>query len=136
MNIYEIKKLSFSYDNNRYIFKNANLTIEEGKIYSLLGKNGAGKSTLFSLLLNLKSNYTGDILFMNENIKSIDRKRLAKKIGYVPQIPKLSFDYTAREYVAMGLLSETTVFSNLNKRHFELVEIAFKKLDIFSIGIL
>ncbi len=130
MNIYSIKNLSFSYNSERQIFKNANLLIEEGKLYSLLGKNGAGKSTLFSLLLNIRNDYSGQILFMDEEIKNISRKRLAKNIGFVPQIPKLSFDYTAKEYVAMGLLAETSLFTELNKRHYELVEEAFLKLEI------
>ena len=130
MNIYSIKNLSFSYNSARQIFKNANLLIEEGKLYSLLGKNGAGKSTLFSLLLNIRNDYSGQILFMDEEIKNISRKRLAKNIGFVPQIPKLSFDYTAKEYVAMGLLAETSLFTELNKRHYELVEEAFLKLEI------
>ena len=68
MNIYDVKNLSFKYNNGNEIFSSANLTIEEGKIYALLGKNGVGKSTLFSILLNVIDNYTGDVLFLGDNI--------------------------------------------------------------------
>lgn len=130
MNVYEIKNLCFSHDGKRQIFSNANLVVEEGKLYSLLGKNGAGKSTLFTLLLNLNNNYDGEILFEGKNLKKIEKKELARRIGFVPQTPKLSFDYTAKEYVAMGLLSETKLFSDLSKDQYKLVEEAFAKLSI------
>lgn len=32
------------------VLDNVNLTIEEGKIYGLIGRNGAGKTTLLSII--------------------------------------------------------------------------------------
>lgn len=134
MLIYDIKNLNFSYnsniDNHKTIFNNFNLEIEEGHIYSLLGINGAGKSTLFYILLNIIKNYNGDILFMGDNIKKLSHKFLATNIGYVPQNPKLSFDYTAYEYISMGLASKTKLFTDLNKNDYKLVDDVFDKMDI------
>lgn len=130
MNIYEIKNLSFKYDDDNVIFKDVNISIEEGKIYSLLGKNGVGKSTLFSILLHVIDNYDGEVKFMGKNIKYYSRKELAKIIGFVPQTPKLSFDYSAKEYVRMGLVSSTNLFSELKKEDDILVEKAFETLSI------
>ena len=36
--------------NGREVLKNVSLTLEEGKIYGLIGRNGAGKTTLLSIL--------------------------------------------------------------------------------------
>lgn len=130
MNIYEIKNLSFKYDEDTVIFDNVSISIEEGKIYSLLGRNGVGKSTLFSILLNVIDSYDGEVMFMGKNIKDYSRKELAKIIGFVPQTPKLTFDYSAKDYVRMGLVSRTNLFSELNKEDDKLVEKAFETLDI------
>lgn len=130
MNIYTIKNLSFKYNNGKQIFSNANLEVEEGKIYALLGKNGVGKSTLFSILLNVIDTYTGDVIFLDNNIKKLSRKQIAKNVGYVPQTPKLSFDFNAREYVAMGLVADTDLFTELKKEDYIKVDEAFDKLDI------
>ena len=130
MNIYDVKNLSFKYNDRNEIFSSANLTIEEGKIYALLGRNGVGKSTLFSILLNVINNYTGDVLFLGDNIKKLSRKQIAKNVGYVPQNPHLSFDFNAKDYVAMGLVAETNLFSELKKEDYKKVDEAFNKLSI------
>ena len=39
-NVIEIKDLSFSYEKNKNVLCEANLSIEEGAIVAILGKNG------------------------------------------------------------------------------------------------
>jgi ABC-2 type transport system ATP-binding protein len=52
--------LAFSYGLNP-VLKNISTTLEEGKIYGLLGENGVGKTTLLTLLVGLKSPKSGKI---------------------------------------------------------------------------
>ena len=47
-NVIEIKDLSFSYEKNKNVLREVNLSIEEGAIVAILGKNGCGKSTLLA----------------------------------------------------------------------------------------
>ena len=49
-NIIEINNLTFKYDNKNALFEGLNVSIEKGKITTLLGKNGCGKSTLIKIL--------------------------------------------------------------------------------------
>lgn len=44
-----------------YAVKEANISIEKGKIYGLVGKNGAGKTTLFKMILGLSNPTQGSI---------------------------------------------------------------------------
>lgn len=46
-----IKNLSFAYDNNKFIIKNMNLTINKGEKIAFVGMTGAGKTTITNLLL-------------------------------------------------------------------------------------
>ena len=50
MVIIKISNLSKDYGKNR-VLDNVSLTIEENKIYGLLGRNGAGKTTLLNLMV-------------------------------------------------------------------------------------
>lgn len=56
----EITNLAFNYGTVS-ILRNINMTLEEGKIYGLLGENGVGKTTLLTLLAGLKKTNAGYI---------------------------------------------------------------------------
>lgn len=55
-----IENLGFSYGDN-VVLKNITMTLEEGRIYGLLGENGVGKTTLLTLLCGLKQPKAGEI---------------------------------------------------------------------------
>ena len=55
-----IKDLGFAYRETS-VLKNIDMTLEEGRIYGLLGENGVGKTTLLTLLCGLKKPQTGGI---------------------------------------------------------------------------
>ena len=63
---------------NKLVFKDFNLSADNGKIYVLMGPNGTGKSTLSRVIMG-DSNYkvmSGDILFNGNSIldKSVDER--------------------------------------------------------------
>ena len=55
-----IKDLGFAYG-EKVVLKNISMTLEEGRIYGLLGENGVGKTTLLTLLCGLKRPQAGSI---------------------------------------------------------------------------
>jgi ABC-2 type transport system ATP-binding protein len=55
-----IKDLGFAYRETS-VLRNINMTLEEGRIYGLLGENGVGKTTLLTLLCGLKKPQMGTI---------------------------------------------------------------------------
>jgi ABC-2 type transport system ATP-binding protein len=56
----QIKDLGFSYGGFT-VLQNITMSLEEGRIYGLLGENGVGKTTLLTLISGLKSPTTGSI---------------------------------------------------------------------------
>lgn len=62
----EIKDLAFSYSKTP-VLKSITTTLEEGRIYGLLGENGVGKTTLLTLLCGLKKVGSGSISTDGEN---------------------------------------------------------------------
>lgn len=55
----KIENLEFNYPKYQ-VFKDITLTLEEGKIYGLLGQNGVGKTTLMKIIAGLLKSAKGD----------------------------------------------------------------------------
>ena len=84
----QVNKISYNYpakwknystkDNS--VFWNFSLTLEENKIYGLLGKNGVGKSTLLYLLAGLNRPNRGKVLIDGDNITARNPMTMSKII--------------------------------------------------------
>lgn len=77
MALIKISNLSKAYG-DEYALKDLSLTIEENKIYGLLGRNGAGKTTLLNLITNR--------IFPTEGSVTIDGKDIANNEDIVDKI--------------------------------------------------
>ena len=78
----KINDLAFSYGSEP-VLKNITMTLEEGRIYGLLGENGVGKTTLLTLLCGLKKPNTGSIDIDGYDPFKRD-PNLYKELYYVP----------------------------------------------------
>ena len=67
-------------ENNKWLVEGVTLTVEKGKIITLIGPNGSGKSTTAKIALGIYKNIEGSV------------EKYTNKVGYVPQ--KISIDWT------------------------------------------
>ncbi len=81
--------LTFWYQENKPILKEANSNIRKGQKLTLMGQNGAGKSTLFSIITGENKAVDGKVIIGN-NLKI----SLAKQF-----IPHEKWDFTVREFL-------------------------------------
>lgn len=101
----EIKNLSFSYDNDKFI-DNLNLNIENGEMLGIMGNTGCGKSTLVQLVAGLIKPKNGQIIIDGDDItnKKFDKATLRKKLGIVFQFPEIQlFEQTVQKDIYFGL---------------------------------
>ncbi|WP_442599676.1 ABC transporter ATP-binding protein [Neobacillus sp. D3-1R] len=88
----EVKDVFFRYNREEdFVLTDLQFSLKTGEFYALLGGNGSGKSTLLKMLTGILKPTQGKILLHNKPLKSYKSKELAKKIGYLPQNPKLFF---------------------------------------------
>ncbi|MGA0316979.1 MAG: ATP-binding cassette domain-containing protein [Flavobacteriaceae bacterium] len=78
--------------------KGINITLKKGEVIGLLGPNGAGKSTLMKILTGYYSQWEGQILFFNHDLRS-DLRQIQKKTGYLPENNPLYPDMYVIEYL-------------------------------------
>lgn len=86
------KNILFHYEKKKELILNElDFTLAKGEFYALMGGNGSGKSTLLKLLAGLIKPDSGKIFFETKPLKAWKQKEISKKIGYLPQNPKLFF---------------------------------------------
>ena len=93
--------VDFSYDPERSILKDMNITIPAGHTVAVVGSSGAGKSTLARLLFRFYDVIGGAIKFDGVDIRKISQKSLRSLIGIVPQDTVL-FNDTIHYNIAYG----------------------------------
>lgn len=82
---------------------NINLSIDCGKVTSIIGENGAGKSTLMKILYGLESPSIGEIFFDDKKVNiSSPEDAIKHGIGMVHQEFMLVNGYTAAENIVLG----------------------------------
>ena len=86
------KNLTFLYSkDDEMVLKELDLSIQKGETYALLGGNGSGKSTLLKLIGGILKPSRGKVFYQDKPLKAWAKNDLIKKIGYLPQNPKLFF---------------------------------------------
>ena len=98
MSILEIKGLTQRYD-DKYIFNNADLTVNNGEHIGIVGLNGAGKSTFINIISGNLSQDAGEVKWLNGIRK-----------GYLDQHATIDLNKTVMEY----LYSSFTYLDQIN----------------------
>ena len=107
----ELKNISKQFGQKK-IFDHFNLTIEDGKILSLVGPSGGGKTTLLRMLAGLEKIDSGEIIH-NGEVVPIDHLEMLNLLGFVFQdfqlFPHLSVldNLTLSPVKTMGMTKET-----------------------------
>jgi len=120
----EVRNLNKSFD-KKIVFKNANLKIEENRIYGLFARNGVGKTTLLKILSDQIANYQGQITYNSKPIR--ENKIYKKRVLLVGEDLIAEGLKAERLYKIMDLIY--ILLKNFNKERFE------ELINIFNIDI-
>jgi ABC-type cobalamin/Fe3+-siderophores transport system ATPase subunit len=114
------------------VFKNLSATIDEGEVVGITGAAGSGKSTLISLIRNNLSDYEGNILIDNSDIKTINKKLLNNMIShYSSSQDVINPEAVVREWILGGRINHKkrlSPYSDIDR------EIADSMMTIFNLN--
>ena len=92
-------------NNKLKVLDGINLSINQGKIITIVGKSGSGKSTLLNVLSTLDDADTGEIIICGKNINEYSDNEISKLrnlyIGFVFQFHHLLPDFNVLENILM-----------------------------------
>lgn len=100
-----------------FLLEDINFTINEGKVYALLGLNGSGKTTIIKMICGLLKVKSGHVFIDDIDILTLKEKERAKLISYVPQQCNIVYDTKVIDVVLMGVSPYLKAFQTPSKKH-------------------
>lgn len=122
----KLEKVSKSYGNN-IVLDNINLSLEDNKIYGLIGRNGVGKTTLMKILSDQIVNYQGQIYYEGSYIKN--NNILKENIVYIGE-DFLTYNLEAQKLIKIVEYIKD-LYPHFNQDRFDELTKLFK-IDLFN----
>lgn len=126
-----IKDISFSYG-KKEILSGINFNADKGDVISIVGPNGSGKTTFLKTLNKILKVKSGEVNFENENLITMNYENISKKIAYVPQMIKESFDSKVLDVIILGRIPH--VKWKLSEEDLKIVIEVMKELNIENLA--
>ena len=95
------ENLCFSYEPNREILHNVNVSFPQGSFTAIVGESGCGKSTLAAILMGRNRHYTGTVTVGGVPLSEISEESLMSHFTYVSHQSYI-FKGTVRENLLMA----------------------------------
>ncbi len=97
----QFQDVMFSYDGQKKVVDQFQLTVPAGKVTAIVGASGAGKTTIFNLLQGFYKPESGRIVMDDRPIEELSPSELRSSIAHVPQETFL-FGGTIRENLLLA----------------------------------
>lgn len=132
LELWRLENVSFAY-RDKPVLQGISSVLQAGRCIGILGPNGSGKSTLLDLLAGLLHPQTGSIVFQGKPLARYRRRDLARSLALVPQHFRISFDFSVREVVEMGLHPHLARFALPSFEDQQQVEKAMRQTGILAL---
>jgi iron complex transport system ATP-binding protein len=119
--------LSVTLDSSRVV-DDVGLSVDTGEWVGFIGPNGAGKTTVLRAVAGLVG-YTGSIFVRGDEVRTLSRREVGRRIALVPQNPVLPPDMAMLEYVLLGRTPHLGYAGAPGKRDVVLSRSALGRLD-------
>ena len=111
----DVREIICGYENT-IIVDGCNFSVKKGDIACIVGPNGAGKSTAMKAIFGLIPIKSGQVIFNNEDITSLNpQERVIKGMSFVPQNNNIFQEMSVEENLEMGaFIHQSSMKENLN----------------------
>ena len=117
-----VEDLHFSYGD--FSLRIAGQTFAEARVTSIVGPNGAGKSTFLKCLAAVLPSSRGSVFVDGKDLAALSGKSRARLVGYVPQEPAFTFNYSVLDFVLTGRAASIPIFSSPSRHDVAVAEAA------------
>ncbi len=129
-----LEDIAHRYESGGFELDVERLAVAPGDVVGIIGPNGAGKSTLLRIAAGVIEADDGRVLLDGRPLASMERREVARSLGYLPQETVAQFDYTVAELAAMGRYPHHRGFAGLNRADREIVERSIRQTEMQALA--
>ena len=129
MEMLKVESLFAGYDEN-VIIKDVSFDADIGDFIGIVGPNGCGKTTLLRAIAGLISINKGSVKIKGKDVRRINRKDLAQRLSFVPQLMVPASGFTVEDTVLLGRIPYLGRFLFESKKDYRIAKNAREALKI------
>ena len=129
MEMLKIEAMDAGYEEN-VVIKNVSLDSDIGDFIGIIGPNGCGKTTLLRAIAGLINIFNGQVKIRGKDIRRINRREIAKRIAFVPQLMVPTAGFTVEETVLLGRTPYIGRFAFETDRDYRIAKKAAEELKV------
>ncbi|MFA6169720.1 MAG: ABC transporter ATP-binding protein [Candidatus Margulisiibacteriota bacterium] len=130
MTALQVEKLTCGYDRKKPVSRELTFEVKDGEFVGIVGPNGCGKTTMLRTISGVLKPFAGSLAIGSQLVEHLDRRELARKVAFVPQIMEPVEGFTVEDMVMMGRLPYLERFAFESAEDYEAVNWAIEQLRI------
>ena len=109
-------------------------SLTQGKLLCVIGPNGSGKSTLLRIASGVLVPIQGSVRMREQDIFKLNRRAIARQLGYLPQETASLYDFTVEEIVRMGRYPHTRGMGSLDRTDLEVIQQSLRLTEMDALA--
>lgn len=119
---------------DKLALQDVTLAIAPGEFLGVLGPNGCGKTTLLRALRGTLQPRRGSVRLDGRDVRTIDKRKLARTMAYLPQDLAIELDFTVRELALMGRNPHLSRFRRESLEDYNVAHRAMELADVLHLA--
>ena len=128
----EVRDVSVRFD-AAPVLQAVSLSVPSGSWLGLIGPNGAGKSTMLRSIAGLVE-FEGEISLGDEPVGRLNRRKVARLVAFVPQMPFIPRSMTVLDYLLMGRTPYIPYLGTESHTDLEVIRGVLNELELEELG--
>lgn len=133
--MFELSGIRHNFPDSDWELHVPSLTLSAGELLCIIGPNGSGKSTLLRIAAGVLVPVHGTVRMRGQYISKLNRRAIAKCLGYLPQETVSLYDFTVEEIVRMGRYPHSRGLGSLDRSDFEVIKQSLRLTEMDALAL-
>ncbi len=125
-----LTNIAYGYEGSDWRLAVEAFALQPGTLAGVIGPNGSGKSTLLRVAAGVLQPDAGTVRLGDQDLGRMDRRAVARLLGYLPQDITSLFDYAVEDVVRMGRYAHAPAFGALGAEDVAVVERCLERTEM------